>query len=123
MAKAIYVRFEMPNDLAEKVYQLVELSSDTGRVAKGTNEVTKKVERGEAALVIMAEDVSPPEIVAHLPILCEEKNIAFAYVPSKQELGVVSGLKKPTASVAVQDAGTAKAMLSEIIEAVAKLRK
>jgi hypothetical protein len=35
----------------------------------------------------------------------------------------VSGLKKPTASVAVQDAGTAKAMLSEIIEAVAKLRK
>ena len=123
MAKAIYVRFEMPTDLAEKVYQLVELSSDTGRVAKGTNEVTKKVERGEAALVIMAEDVAPPEIVAHLPILCEEKNIAFAYVPSKQELGVVSGLKKPTASVAVQDAGTAKAMLSEIVEAVTKLRK
>lgn len=123
MAKAIYVRFDMPQELAEKVYQLVELSSDTGRVARGTNEVTKKVERGEAALVIMAEDVAPPEIVAHLPILCEEKNIAFAYVPSKQELGVVSGLKKPTASVAVQDAGTAKAMLSEIIEAVAKLRK
>jgi large subunit ribosomal protein L7Ae len=123
MAKAIYVRFEMPNDLVEKVYQLVELSSDTGRVARGTNEVTKKVERGEAALVIMAEDVAPPEIVAHLPILCEEKNIAFAYVPSKQELGVVSGLKKPTASVAVQDAGTAKAMLSEIVDAVNKLRK
>jgi large subunit ribosomal protein L7Ae len=107
----------------EKVYQLVELASDTGKVSRGTNEVTKKVERGDAALVVLAEDVAPPEIVAHLPILCEEKNVSFAYVPSKQELGVVSGLKKPTASVAVQDAGTAKAMLAEIVDAVAKLRK
>jgi large subunit ribosomal protein L7Ae len=123
MAKAIYVRFEMPGDLVEKVYQLVELASDTGKVARGTNEVTKKVERGEAALVVMAEDVAPPEIVAHLPILCEEKNVSFAYVPSKQELGVVSGLKKPTASVSVQDAGTAKAMLAEIVDAVKKAKK
>ena len=123
MAKAIYVRFEMPTELVEKVYQLVELASDTGKVARGTNEVTKKVERGDAQLVVMAEDVAPAEIVAHLPILCEEKNVSFAYVPSKQELGVVSGLKKPTASVSIGDAGTAKSILAEIIDAVSKLKK
>ena len=87
MAKAIFVRFEMPKELSDKAYEIVEVARDTGKMRKGTNEVTKLVERGEAVLVVMAEDVQPPEILAHMPLLCEERNITYAYVPSKAELG------------------------------------
>ncbi len=123
MAKPIYVRFEMPKELQDKAYEIVEVARDTGKVKKGSNEVTKLVERGEAALVVMAEDVQPPEILAHLPLLCEERNIAYAYVPSKAELGNASGLEKPTAAVAIVDIGKGKPLLENLNEQVKKLKK
>lgn len=123
MAKPIYVRFEMPKDLVDITYQIVELSRDSGKVRKGTNEVTKLVERGEASFVIMAEDVQPEEILAHMPLLCEEKGIPYAYVPSKQELGVASGLGKATASAAVIDAGKGRPMMDDLIKKLKNLRE
>ena len=123
MAKAMFVRFEMPKELSDKAYEIVEAARDTGKVRKGTNEVTKLVERSEAVLVIMAEDVQPPEILAHMPMLCEERNIMYAYVPSKAEPGHAVGMEKPTASVAVLDAGKAKPMIESFAEQVKKLRQ
>ncbi|MCK5547913.1 MAG: 50S ribosomal protein L7Ae [Thermoplasmata archaeon] len=123
MAKPMYVRFETPKDLVEKTYQLIETVRDTGKLRKGTNEVTKMVERGDANLVVMAEDISPEEILAHMPILCEEKGIPYAYVPSKQELGVACGLGTQTASIAVTEPGKGKSLLDSVVNAVKSLRK
>jgi large subunit ribosomal protein L7Ae len=123
MAKPIFVRFEMPKELQDKAYEIVEVARDSGKVKKGSNEVTKLIERGEAILVVMAEDVQPPEILAHIPLLCEERNIPYAYVPSKAELGNASGLEKPTAAVAVVDIGTGKPLLEYLNEQVKKLKK
>jgi ribosomal protein eL8 len=123
MAKAIYVRFEIPKDLTDKVYQVVEVAKESGKIRKGTNEVTKLVERGEAQFVVMAEDVQPEEILAHMPLLCEEKGIPYAYVPSKQELGVACGLGKATASIAILDPGKAKPMMDDLVNKLRTLRK
>jgi large subunit ribosomal protein L7Ae len=123
MAKAMFVRFETPKELSDRAYEIVEAARDTGKIRKGTNEVTKLVERGEAVLIVMAEDVQPPEILAHMPLLCEERNIPYAYVPSKAELGNAVGLEKPTASVAILDAGKAKPLLEGFNEQVKKLKQ
>src|SRR5213593_4335286 len=123
MAKPIYVRFETPKELIDKTYQVVELARDSGKLRKGTNEVTKLVERGEAQLVVMAEDVAPEEILAHMPLLCEEKGIPYSYVPSKQELGVAAGLGKATASVAILDPGKGKPMMDELAAKMRLLKK
>lgn len=123
MAKPMYVRFETPKELVYKTYEVVELARDSGKIRKGTNEVTKLVERGEVAMVIMAEDVQPEEILAHMPMLCEEKGIPYAYVPSKQELGVASGLGKATASVALVDPGKGKPALDDLASKIRALKK
>ena len=123
MSKAMFVRFEMPKELPDKAYEIVEAARDTGKVRRGTNEVTKLVERGEAQLVILAEDVQPPEILAHMPLLCEERGVMYAYVPSKAELGNAVGLEKPTASVAILDAGKAKPALESFAEQVKQLKQ
>lgn len=112
----MFVRFETPKELGTQIYEAVEKARSTGRVAKGANEVTKQVERGVAKFVVMAEDVTPEEILAHVPLLCEEKGIPYGYVPSKAELGSAAGLPVGTAAVAIVDAGTA----GEAIEDVAK---
>jgi len=123
VAKPIYVRFEVPKDLAESVYEAVEKARDTGKIRRGTNEATKAIERKQVAIVIMAEDVEPPEIVAHLPALCDEKGIPYVYVPSKRELGAAAGVDVGTASIAIAEAGEAADAVKEIIERVKALKK
>jgi large subunit ribosomal protein L7Ae len=123
MAKPLYVRFEVPREISDKIYEVIELVRDTGKLRRGTNEVTKAVERGMAKFVVMAEDVTPPEILAHLPLLCEEKKIPYGYVPRKQELGRASGLEVSAASVAITDSGKAKESLEELINKISDLKK
>lgn len=123
MARPIFVRFETPNELAEKALQLVQVARETGKVRIGTNEVTKSSERAEAKLVVMAEDVDPVEILVHIPMLCEEKRIPYIYVPKKQRLGQSAGLSKSAASVAVVEPGEAKAMLDELVQSLPSLKK
>jgi large subunit ribosomal protein L7Ae len=123
MAKPIYVRFEVSKELANKIYEAIELARDTGKLRRGTNEVTKAIERGIAKLVIMAEDVEPQEILAHLPLLCEEKGIPYCYVPKKQELGRASGLEVSSASIAIVELGNAKESIEELIAKLAELKK
>ena len=57
------------------VYTIIEKVKKTGKLEKGTNEVTKAIERGTAKLIVYASDVDPKEIVQHLPVLCKEKKI------------------------------------------------
>jgi len=114
MADKVYVNFEVPDELVDKTYEVVEIARDTGDVRKGTNEVTKYVERGEAVLTVLAEDVNPPEILAHLPLLCEEKDVSYSYVPSQEELGAASGIDAPSASVAIVDPGDGEQMLEDL---------
>ncbi|MDN5358176.1 MAG: large subunit ribosomal protein L7Ae [Candidatus Diapherotrites archaeon] len=122
MAKS-YVRFEMPKELADKVLEAVRVARDTGRVRIGTNETTKAVERGQAKLVVIAEDVDPEEIVMHLPILCEEKGIPYAYVPSKKELGSAAGIEVSAAAVAIVDLGQAKDLVADIVKQIESIKK
>ena len=119
---SVFVKFDTPKELSDKAYNLAEMARDGGKIKKGTNEVTKAVERGEAAIVIMAVEVEPPEILAHMPALCEERGVPYVYVPAKAELGNSIGLEKPTASIAIIDVGKGKALCDEIAEAVKALK-
>lgn len=98
MAKS-YVKFDTPQDVRQTALDAVQ--AGRGGLRKGTNETTKAIERGEAKLVVIAEDVDPEEIVMHLPLLCQEKRIPFAYVKDKKSLGEAAGLSVGTAAVAV----------------------
>ena len=84
---SVHVQFETPEDLANKIYEMIDLNKN-GRVKKGSNEVTKAAERGTAQFIILAEDVNPPELLAHIPLICDEKDIPYGYVPS-QELSLI----------------------------------
>ncbi len=90
------------------IYSIVEKARKSGKIEKGTNEVTKAIERETAKLVVYASDVEPKEIIQHIPILCKEKNIKCQEIDSKQKLGIAAGLQVATSSVAVIEAGDAK---------------
>ncbi len=116
-------KVEVPAELVEKVLQVIEKARATGKVRKGTNETVKAIERGKARLVAVAEDVDPKEIVMHLPVLCEEKDVTCVFVPTRKELGAAAGLEVGTAAVAVVEPGDAKALLEDLTKKIAALKK
>src|SRR3989304_1060182 len=121
--KPVYVRFQVPKEAADKAYQLLQVAKDTGKLRKGTNETTKAIERGIAKIVIIAEDVEPPQVVAHLPILCDERKIPYLYVPSKLELGKSAGLDVGSAAISVVEPGDGAQSLKELLKVFEGLRK
>jgi len=119
---ADYIKVQLTDELREKTLDLLEKTAKKGKLKGGINEVTKAIERGTAKFVVIAEDVSPKEIVMHLPLLCDEKQIPFSYVATKKELGEKAGLKTATASIAIVES-EAEAELKELGKKIAELRK
>ena len=113
---------EAPKDLVTAVYEAVRVAKQSGKVRKGTNETTKAIERGISKLVVIAEDVEPPEVVAHLPILCEERNTAFIFVPSKQQLGASLGIDVGSAAASIIDAGEAQHIVEQVVTSIGNLK-
>ena len=88
-------------------YAIVEKARKTGKIDKGTNEVTKAIERAVAKAVFYAKDVEPKEIVAHISIIAKEKGIPCFEVDSKQKLGIAAGVPVSASSVAIIEEGDA----------------
>ena len=101
-----FVRTRSKNKMTD-IYKIIETAKKTGKIEKGTNEVTKAIERGTAKFVAYAGDVEPKEIVQHIPVLCKEKNIPCQEVDNKQKLGFAVGLPVSASSIAVIEAGEA----------------
>jgi large subunit ribosomal protein L7Ae len=123
MSKPFYVKAETPKELQDAAYEALQIASQSGKVRRGTNETTKAIERAVAKLVIIAENVEPPEVVAHLPILCEERKIPYVFVSDKGKIGSAIGIDVPAAAACIIEAGDAAGLLKEIttrLEAVKK---
>ena len=121
-SKPYYVKMEVSKDLVNAVYEAVRVAKQSGKVRKGTNETTKAIERGISKLVVIAEDVEPPEVVAHLPILCEERNAPFIFVPSKLQLGMSLGIDVGSAAATIIDAGEGQHIVEQVVTSIAGLK-
>jgi large subunit ribosomal protein L7Ae len=123
MSKPFYVKYEAPKEIVDAAYEALTIASKSGNVRKGTNEATKAVERAQAKLVVIAEDVDPPEVIAHLPILCDERKIPYVFVPSKEKLGTAVGIDVPCASACIIKEGDAAGLIKEIITRLEQVKR
>ena len=105
-------------ELSEKAFEAIEVAKATGKIKKGTNEVTKALEKGLVKLVVIAKDVNPKEITMHIPVLAKEKGVPCVEVPTKEELGAAAGLGLPTVSIAIIGEGNAKKTIQEIVKLI-----
>jgi large subunit ribosomal protein L7Ae len=117
-----YVKFEAPKEVVDMAVEALESARDSGKIRKGTNEVTKAVERGVAKLVFIGNDVTPPEIVMHIPMICEEKKIPYIFVP-KASIGEGVGIHVPSASACIVEEGKAKDIIANVVEKLKELKK
>ena len=88
-------------DLTIALLDLVQQATNYKQTKKGANEATKTLNRGISEMIIMAADAEPIEILLHLPLLCEDKNVPYVFVPSKIALGRACGVSRPVISCSI----------------------
>ncbi|KAL5390589.1 RNA binding protein snu13 [Paraphaeosphaeria sporulosa] len=80
--------------LSTEILDLIQQATHFRQIKKGANEATKTLNRGISELIVLAADTSPLAILLHLPLLCEDKNVPYVYVPSKMALGRACGVSR-----------------------------
>jgi U4/U6 small nuclear ribonucleoprotein SNU13 len=93
------------------------------QLKKGANEATKTLNRGISEFVVLAADTEPLEILLHLPLLAEDKNVPYVFVPSKQALGRACGVSRPviSCSVTTNEGSQLKSQINNLKDAIEKL--
>ncbi|GJN30854.1 hypothetical protein PR202_gb19192 [Eleusine coracana subsp. coracana] len=87
--------------LTVTILELIQQAANYKQLKKGANEATKTLNRGISEFVVMAADTEPLEILLHLPLLAEDKNVPYVFVPSKQALGRACGVTRPVIACSV----------------------
>lgn len=118
---AEFVKFSVPEDLKNLQADVISKVSKSGKIKVGINEVTKTIERNTAKLVVIAQDISPAEIVMHVPIICKEKGIPFTYVSTREELGKISGINAKSSAISIVDEGVLKKEFSALISKIEEI--
>lgn len=118
--KMAYADVETPQELVPKILEALSVAKESGKIKKGVNETTKAIERKTAQLVVIAGDVTPEEVVVHLPMLCKENGITYAFVPTRKELGTAVGIAVGTSSVAIESAGGATETVQDLVKKLPK---
>lgn len=86
----------------KKAHKLVKKAAGVKQIRRGVKEVIKGIRKGEKGLAILAGDIYPLDVISHIPILLEEKDIPYLFVPSKQDLGLAASTKRPTSVVLIK---------------------
>ncbi|KLU83830.1 H/ACA ribonucleoprotein complex subunit 2 [Magnaporthiopsis poae ATCC 64411] len=109
--KGALVSFALPladDKVQKKVLKTVKKATKKSALLRGVKEVNKALRKapGKSAntteipgVVVIAGDISPAEVIMHLPIYCEERNVPYIFVPSRAELGAAAKTKRPTSVV------------------------
>ena len=109
--------------LTTTILQLVQQAVNYKQLRKGANEATKTLNRGQSEFVVMAADAEPLEILLHIPLLCEDKNVPYVFVRSKQALGRACGVSRPViaASITQNEGSQIKPQITTIQQEIEKL--
>ena len=92
----------LANDkLTKKLLKLTKKGMREKLVKRGVKETVKAVRKGAKGIVIIAADISPIDVLSHLPILCEDKQVPYMYVRSRAEIGEACKTKRPTSCVMI----------------------
>lgn len=109
--------------LTNTLMDIVQQATNYKQLRKGANEATKTLNRGISEFIVMAADTEPLEILLHLPLLCEDKNVPYVFVPSKAALGRACGVSRPViaASITTNEGSQLKSQIQQLKIAIEKL--
>lgn len=109
--------------LSKKLYKCVKKACKIKNIRRGVKEVQKFINKGEKGIVVLAGDTLPIDVYCHLPVMCEDRSLPYAYIPSKVDLGSSAGSKRPTCVILIKPHADYQEAYDECLEEVSSLPK
>ncbi|XP_014870281.1 H/ACA ribonucleoprotein complex subunit 2-like protein [Poecilia latipinna] len=109
--------------LSKKLYKCVKKAAKGKNIRRGVKEVQKYINKGERGIVVLAGDTQPIDVYSHLPVMCEDRNLPYAYIPSKMDLGSSAGSKRPTCAILIKPHTDYQDAYDECLDEVSHLPK
>jgi len=108
--------------LTKKIYKLIKKGSKHKTLVRnGLKDVQSRIRKGEKGIVIFAGDVTPIEVMCHMPAVCEEKGLPYVYTPSRQDLGSAMGVNRGCLMVMVREHDDYKDLYDELNQEISNL--
>lgn len=105
--------------LAKKLYKLLKKASkEKYHLRQGVSDVQRAFRKGESGLAVLAGNVSPLDVYCHIPALCEDQDIPYVFTPSKEQLGLACGHRRPTVVALVRPHESYQELFDECAEIV-----
>jgi len=106
---------------AKKVYKLIKKGTKAKSIRSGLKDVQSRIRKGETGLVIFAGDVTPVDVMVHMPVVCEDKQIPYIYTPSRMDLGAAMGVKRGCLMILVKEHDDIKELYDEVSKEINKI--
>ncbi|KAL0942795.1 ribosomal protein L7Ae/L30e/S12e/Gadd45 [Colletotrichum truncatum] len=96
----------------KKVMKTIRKAAKNNTLKRGVKEVVKTLRKSPASgpsntsfpgVVVIAGDISPMDVISHIPVLCEDHNVPYIFVTSRAELGAAAKTKRPTSVVMITE--------------------
>ncbi|WIA13454.1 hypothetical protein OEZ86_006730 [Tetradesmus obliquus] len=87
--------------LCKKVLKLSKKAAKRKQIKRGVKEVVKAIRKNTKGICVLAGDISPIDVITHIPIVCEDNKVPYIFVPSKEELGASGLSKRPTSCMLI----------------------
>uniref|UniRef100_A0A7S0VCD9 H/ACA ribonucleoprotein complex subunit 2 n=1 Tax=Polytomella parva TaxID=51329 RepID=A0A7S0VCD9_9CHLO len=94
--------------LTKKVLKVARKASKRKQIRRGVKEVVKTLRKDPRGICLLAGDISPIDVLTHIPIVCEDHKIPYIFVPSKEDLGAAALSKRPTSCLLILPKGNGK---------------
>ncbi|XP_015497018.1 H/ACA ribonucleoprotein complex subunit 2 [Parus major] len=107
--------------LTRKLLKCIRKATKQKQVRRGVKEVQKFINKGEKGITVLAGDTMPIDVYCHIPIMCEDRSLPYAYVPSKTDLGAAAGSKRPTCVIMIKPHEEYQEAYDECLEEVLAL--
>jgi len=76
--------------MRSKLLKLVRHVNKEKKLKRGVKDVVKSIRKGSKGLCVIAADVSPVDVISHIPVMCEDAGIPYIFVRSRLELGIAA---------------------------------
>merc|ERR1711865_736711 len=97
----VFATWVADDKLSKKLFKCIKKATKSKQVLRGVKEVVKAVHKGTKGVCVIAGNISPMDVISHLPVLCENNGVPYIYVRSKEELGAAALTKRPTSCMLI----------------------
>ena len=88
--------------LTKKIGGLITKCADSKSLIYGVKDTGKALKKKEDGIVVLGGNVTPMDIIAHIPAICENQNVPYVFLPSKEQISAYSQRTSPVACVVIR---------------------